>query len=1120
MNSCATLKVDVKDTEPTHDDPHSIITKIVVDEDGLPNGVGNTDSPADDNEDHSAPNAPVDDAKHIGTIPFTPGADPVSIELSVFGGPETPLRTLDNKKVFAAWDSATQTLIGYIEGTDPNDAANQVFRMTITDAQTGAYEFELLQAVKHNNSDIFIDDNTENVLNLPADFIVVAQIEDKDCDVIYSKVIVSIDDDMPVITPCYERGNLIVNGSFEDLGTEDGGKLDRGDNNWGVLSQIPGWTSGAATDKTQAGLEIQADGAVPQIDAKDGEHYAELDSDALNPSDAKPGSTNASIYQDVETVDGNNYVLSFSYSPRVGDPSTDGIEVWFDGVKVATIDSGKVGEWKEYTFVVEAGADAGDITPDSSRLEFKAVGTSDSLGGFIDDVSLTSCAIVDEDALPNGIEGGPGDDVGGACFSGSLGVNFGADGGKSIVFSESDQPSLTSHGNPVKYFWNDATKTLIGYTGANAGKNDPANWVFTVALQSLDNGGEYKFTLLKPLDHPDSNDNHADDKTDNGTGSFEDNLVFDLKFKATDRDDDTVEGKLRINVDDDSPSGDLVKIKVDQYGDGALVHDETKGDDGDDDVDGPQPQFGGLEGLEGITAIGYAKTSVNVDLSGGGGNPNAAYGADGPGTTTLSLTGPGGAPFSGAATNLFDTATGEPIFLYTEGGLIVGRVGSGDAADAGGDVSFALSIDNAGNSSVAQYRAIQHPDATNHDDFVTLLAAGGEDAIVHITAKITDYDGDAITVTVPLDGQECNGAIKFEDDGPSATCDYDSVTEGAGNIATGNVVTGANPENAVLDTDLNGTDGNADNPGVDGPYTISKLTHGGNTYELSADGLTLTQNGGALVDGTFAGGKLTITTEEGATFEIIMVSATQSEVGDYKYTAGDAPIHAEDVLVGPADIAASRSSAFDTVGEWQSAFTTGGINLVANGGSLAIKNIDVNPKAGFGGAEDYRGIGVDTGIDSAEVDTQSENLTLEFDAVKFPGGVNNAELLIGALFNGVQFDSGNQEILRWEAYDGAVLVASGQIVGDFDGLVTLDIDTPVNFNKIVLTPLNNGAGSSSNNSDFLLVNVEVCEQEPVKEEFGYTLRDGDGDEFQRRAQDLRGGHVSDGSAVRQPVPDR
>src|SRR5262249_15170550 len=133
--------------------------------------------------------------------------------------------------------------------------------------------------------------------------------------------------------------------------------------------------------------------------------------------------------------------------------------------------------------------------------------------------------------------------------------------------------------------------------------------------------------------------------------------------------------------------------------------------------------------------------------------------------------------------------------------------------------------------------------------------------------------------------------------------------------------------------------------------------------------------------------------------------------------------------------------------------------------------------------------------DNVEVDTQNENLTLEFDAGKFPGGVNNAALLIGALFDGVQFDSGFQEILKWEAYDGGTLVASGEIVGDNDGLVTLDIDSAVNFNKIVLTPLSNGAGNNSHsNSDFLLVNVEVCEQESVKEKFEYTLRDADGDE--------------------------
>src|SRR5689334_4363651 len=163
-----------------------------------------------------------------------------------------------------------------------------------------------------------------------------------------------------------------------------------------------------------------------------------------------------------------------------------------------------------------------------------------------------------------------------------------------------------------------------------------------------------------------------------------------------------------------------------------------------------------------------------------------------------------------------------------------------------------------------------------------------------------------------------------------------------------------------------------------------------------------------------------------------MVSDDQAQVGDYKYTVGPNPAHAEDVVVGPADIAATRSDAFNNVGAWQSAFTAGGINLIANGGNLAIKGVDVNPKTGFGGAEDYRGIGVDTGIDNAEVDTQNESLRLEFDPAKFPGGVNNAEVLIGALFDGVQFDGGFQEILKWEAYDGGTLVASGQIVGDYD----------------------------------------------------------------------------------------
>ncbi len=102
----------MKDTEPKATrTPHSIITALVVDEDGLPNGVGNTDSPNDDDEDYTPPNAGVDDAKHFGTIPFTPGADPTSIELTVLGGPETSLKTLANQKVLAPG-------IRHFEGSD------------------------------------------------------------------------------------------------------------------------------------------------------------------------------------------------------------------------------------------------------------------------------------------------------------------------------------------------------------------------------------------------------------------------------------------------------------------------------------------------------------------------------------------------------------------------------------------------------------------------------------------------------------------------------------------------------------------------------------------------------------------------------------------------------------------------------------------------------------------------------------------------------------------------------------------------------------------------------------------------------------------------------------------
>ena len=82
--SSAALKICVEDTYPTVPQDGNLC--LTVDEDGLPAGIGN-DFPVGSPND-----APGNSASAIGNIPFTPGADPVTIELSVGNGGDTGLR--------------------------------------------------------------------------------------------------------------------------------------------------------------------------------------------------------------------------------------------------------------------------------------------------------------------------------------------------------------------------------------------------------------------------------------------------------------------------------------------------------------------------------------------------------------------------------------------------------------------------------------------------------------------------------------------------------------------------------------------------------------------------------------------------------------------------------------------------------------------------------------------------------------------------------------------------------------------------------------------------------------------------------------------------------------------
>jgi hypothetical protein len=184
----------------------------------------------------------------------------------------------------------------------------------------------------------------------------------------------------------------ILNGSFE----QDAGKAQDGDAfsslagssggaSWSVFDSLPGWTTVSGP-----GIEIQTKNTVSVIDAQDGQHYVELDSHK-----------NSAMQQTVTFTSTGRYLLSFFFSPRDQNAASNIIDYSLIGAAspFANLLSGSVtgpsnvplvtavGLWTEVTaeFVVkEIG---------SYNLRFAANGENNSLGGFVDNVSIAAVPV-------------------------------------------------------------------------------------------------------------------------------------------------------------------------------------------------------------------------------------------------------------------------------------------------------------------------------------------------------------------------------------------------------------------------------------------------------------------------------------------------------------------------------------------------------------------------------------------------------------------------------------------------------------------------------------------------------------------------------------------------------
>ncbi|POF31663.1 T1SS-143 repeat domain-containing protein [Roseibium marinum] len=133
-------------------------------------------------------------------------------------------------------------------------------------------------------------------------------------------------------------------------------------------------------------------------------------------------------------------------------------------------------------------------------------------------------------------EGTTPDETQDTDLTGTLAHLYGADGAGSLLLTGVD--TLTSTPTTAEesfYYGVNAAGTLLTIYQI---QSSVAVAVLSVTLDG-ETSGDYTVEQLAPIDHPD--------------GSSENNVSFDVTYRVTDLDGDTIDGTLPINVDDDSP---------------------------------------------------------------------------------------------------------------------------------------------------------------------------------------------------------------------------------------------------------------------------------------------------------------------------------------------------------------------------------------------------------------------------------------------------------------------------------------------------------------------------------------------------------------------------------------
>ena len=525
-------------------------------------------------------------------------------------------------------------------------------------------------------------------------------------------------------------------------------------------------------------------------------------------------------------------------------------------------------------------------------------------------------------------------------------VDAGADGLRGLEFNEAVSgavktaggAAVTSRGEAVTWrVVTDVDGKTTGVEGVvpNAG-GGVARTVFTVSQFSA---SFFQFDLKEGLDH--------------GAGGQTLGLDLSPMLKAVDGDGDSVvlQSALTLNVRDDVPE---ISVAAGTSADALTVDESDLGTDATADFADSFTVNGRADGQQ---SVSYALSVVSE---------------------------------TGVDAGVVDTATGARVFLFSEGGTVVGRVGTkgadgaADKADAKGAVAFAVRVDGNGSVTLDQKRALKHGDRSKANEPVGLAAD-----VITLTATVTDGDGDSASAGVKLGAN-----LTFRDDAPTANADADSVTEDGATVATGNVVTGVD---VSANPDANTTDGVADALGADGFGSIA--------WTGASNG-SVAGTHGTLSVGTDGGYRYTLNNDSAAV-QALKSGETLTETFDYSVTDkdGDSATASLTVTIDGADEAKTPATPLPS--------------LVKKGGARP-ENLFGTARAeilaGLGGGDNLFGFGGDDVL------------------VGGPGGDNlfggrGKDILFGGPGN--DFLKGDGHFARNSSPDTFVLSAGRDTIADF-----------------------------------------------------------------------------------------